>query len=206
MGDGRRAYVFDALVIADTVGEIFEESFAASEQGRHNHQMHFIYKRSTKVLPDGGCAASDQNIAATRCFEGWSESFFDPTVHEMEGRSSLHFDRSMRLVSEHEDRMMKGRILSPPAGPLALAPGATYRPEHVPTHDGGTHTRFPLREEVIVESLTTAFSADHLTAAAGSEDPFVELSAPNTERMVEILVGPGGVTIERDREVAHEQS
>src|SRR5450631_779261 len=57
------------------------------------------------------------------------------------------------MVSEHEDRVMKGRILSPPAGPIALAPWATYWAEHVPTHDGGTHTRFPLREEVVVKPL-----------------------------------------------------
>jgi hypothetical protein len=49
-------------------------------------------------------------------------------------------------VSKHEDRVVKGRFLSPPAGPLALAPGSTYRAEHVPAHDGGTHTRSPPRE------------------------------------------------------------
>ncbi len=110
------------------------------------------------------------------------------------------------MVREHKDRVMKWRLVPPPASPLALAPWAPYRAEHVPTHDGGTHTRSPFREEVVIESFTTAFSADHLIAAAGGEDPFVERGASYTERMVEILVGPGGVTIERDRKVAHEQS
>src|ERR1019366_1663295 len=107
---------------------------------------------------------------------------------------------------ERLDRVMKGRILSPPAGPIALAPWATYWAEHVPTHDGGTHTRFPLREELVVEPFISAIIADHLTPAAGGEHPFVELTTPNPERIVEILVEPGGVTIERDREVTHQQS
>ena len=75
--------------------------------------MNLIDERSSKVLPDGGCPASDKNITITRCFEG---------------------------------------------------------------------------------------------CAAGDEDPFVELHTSNPERIVEILVGPGGVTIKRDRVIAHEQS
>src|SRR5580700_3298934 len=101
---------------------------------------------------------------------------------------------------------MEGRIFSPPARPLAPCPRAADRAEHVPTHDGGTDTRCTLREEGVVEPLTSAFSADHLTAASGSEDPFMELGSPDPERIVEILVGPGAVAVERDRVVAHEQS
>src|ERR1700722_13894006 len=102
--------------------------------------------------------------------------------------------------------MMKGRILSPPARPLALVPRTTDRAEHVPTHDGGTDTGSSLREEGIVDPLITAFSADHLPAAAGSEDPFVESGSPNPEGILEVLVGPRAVAIERDRVVAHKQS
>ena len=101
-------------------------------------------------------------------------------------------------MSEHEHRVMKGGFLSPPTGPVALAPWATYRAKHVPTHDGGTHTRCPLREELVVESFTSAFFSNHLPAAPGGKDPFVELHAPYAERIVDILVGSGGVTVERN--------
>src|ERR1700722_10635322 len=100
---------------------------------------------------------------------------------------------------------MKGRIISPPARPLTLAPGSTDRAEHVPTHDRRADTRFPLREEGVVEALTSAFSADHLAAAAGFEDPIVELGTPNPERILEILQRPRGVAIERNRVVTHKQ-
>ena len=107
-------------------------------------------------------------------------------------------------MSQDEDWMTKGRFLSPPAGPIALVPRATYRAEHVPTHDRCADTRSPFREELVVDPLISAFIADHLTPAASGEDPFVELSAADPQRMVEILVGSRGVTVERDRKVAHE--
>ena len=84
MDDGWRAHVFDALVVIVAVGNmIVEESFATPEQDRHNHQMHLIDERSTQVLPNGGCTASDQYITVARCFEGCVESCFDPTVDEV---------------------------------------------------------------------------------------------------------------------------
>ena len=100
------------------------------------------------------------------------------------------------MVSEYEDRVMKGRFLSPPACPLTVIPRATYRTEHVATHDGGADTNFPPREELVVESLTAAFLTDHLIAAAGGEGPFGELATPYPERILEILMGCGGITIE----------
>jgi hypothetical protein len=42
VGNGWRAYVFDAAVIAGTGAKIVEESFATTQQDRHNHHMHFI--------------------------------------------------------------------------------------------------------------------------------------------------------------------
>lgn len=47
------------------------------------------------------------------------------------------------------------------------------------------------------------FDADHLTPAAAGEQPFVE-ATPNLERILEVVVGPGGRTIEREREVTHQ--
>src|ERR1700722_6897339 len=92
----------------------------------------------------------------------------------MERRPPVHFDRRARVVSEHEYRVVKGRILSPPADPLVLDPRPTYRAEHVPPHDGGAHARSPRREELVVEPLLSAVNADHLNPATGAEDPFLE--------------------------------
>jgi hypothetical protein len=197
--------MLDTAIVARTRAEIIEESFAATQQDGHHHQMQLIDERGTKVLPDGGRSTSEKDIVVTGGIEGCTEGCFDSTFNEIESCSPLHFDRSMRLVSKHEHRVVEGGNLSPPAGPLALAPRSSDRAEHVPAHDGGAHARFPLREEVVVQSLSSTFSADHLTAAASGENPVMELGTSDTERMIEILVEPGGIAIERDREVADEQ-
>jgi hypothetical protein len=92
VGNGWRTYVFNAPVTTGTGAEIVEESFASTEQDRHKRQMYFIDWRGTKVLPDGGCATSDEDVSATRCFEGGTESSFDPAVDEIEGCSPLHLN------------------------------------------------------------------------------------------------------------------
>jgi hypothetical protein len=131
VGNSRRANVFDAAVAIYDRAEIVEGSFPATEQHGHNGEMHLIDERSPKVLPDGGRPAPHKNITATSSITSCAQSLVDPAVNEMEGSSPLHFDGGTRLVSENEDRMSKGRLLSPPAGPLAVAPRSTYRTEHV---------------------------------------------------------------------------
>ena len=127
----RRTNVFDAPVVTGVGAEIVEESFAAPQQDGHYRNMHFIDERSAQVLPDGGYATSDKDITVTGRLEGCTEGCFSPTVNEIKGCSTPHFDRSTRFVSEYEHRVMKGGFLSPPTGPVALAPtghvsGQTY--------------------------------------------------------------------------------
>lgn len=42
MGNGWRTNVFDTAVVTSAGAEIVEESLAATQQDRHNHNMHFI--------------------------------------------------------------------------------------------------------------------------------------------------------------------
>jgi hypothetical protein len=67
VGNSRRTNVLNAVIVAGARAKIVKESLAATEQDRYNCEMHFIDERSTKILPDGGCAAANKNIAVTRC-------------------------------------------------------------------------------------------------------------------------------------------
>ena len=58
VGNGWRTNVFHAAVVTSNGAEVVEQSFTATEQDRHNRNVHFIDQRSTKVLPDGGGATS----------------------------------------------------------------------------------------------------------------------------------------------------
>src|SRR5579883_2095160 len=195
MGNGRGTHVFDAPVVVCAGAEIVEESFAAAEQHWHNCEVHLVDEGSTKVLPDRVRPAPHKNITAASSFTSGTQRCLDPAVDEMEGRSPLHFDRRMRVVRKYKDLVMEGGFFSPPARPLGLTPRAADRTEHVPAHDGGTDTRRPLREEGVVEPLTSTFSAGCRREAAGGEDPVMELHAPDPERIFEILVRPSGVAV-----------
>ena len=91
VGNGWRANVLDAVIVAGAGAKTVEESLAATEQDGHNCEMQFIDERSTKVLPDSGRATANKNITVTRCLYGGAESCFDPRVDEIEGCSTLHF-------------------------------------------------------------------------------------------------------------------
>src|SRR3954447_17993704 len=43
------------------------------------------------------------------------------------------------MVRQHEDRVLEGRVVAPPAPPVLVGPGAAERAEHVAAHDGGAH-------------------------------------------------------------------
>jgi hypothetical protein len=198
--------VFDALVLISAGADVAEEPFSAVEQHWDNYQMHFVNEGDTQVLPNSGCAASNQHIAAAGGLKSGVQRCLDPVVDEMERRAPLHFDWGPGVVSEHEYRVMKGWLLAPPAGPVVVTPWATHGAEHIPTHDGGTYPGSPAGKEFIVETFIATFKADHLIPTASGEYPVVELTAINSERILEVLVDPGGVAIKRDREVAHQQS
>ena len=86
VGHGWRTNVLHAAVVISTGAEIAEQSFAATQQDRHNRNVPFVDERSTKVLPDCGCATSYEDVTVTGRFDGCPVSFLDPTVDEMEGR------------------------------------------------------------------------------------------------------------------------
>ena len=79
----RRTNVFDAAIVTGSGAEIVKEPFAAPQQDRHDRQMHFIDERSTQVLPDGGCATSDKDIAVTGRLKGRTECGFSPAIDEI---------------------------------------------------------------------------------------------------------------------------
>ena len=88
--------MFDAAVVVSAGAGTVEKSFAAAEQHGHDRQVQLINEPGTEVLPNGGCAASHENIAVVGNFGRCAESRGDPAVNEMAGGSSLQFDRRTR--------------------------------------------------------------------------------------------------------------
>src|SRR6476469_468794 len=104
------------------------------------------------------------------------------------------------MMSEDEDGMVEGRIVSPPALPR-LAPWARSAAEHVAAHDG----RAGAAEDVLGEPRArvdlAAFLAVALAERLERDEPIVELLAADPERMLWRLARAGDEAVDRHRDV-----
>ena len=118
------------------------------------------------------------------------EGRFEAVGDEVERRPTGHLDRFVLEVREDEHGCVVGRLLAPPAAPIAL-PGAANRPEHVPTHHVG-----PARAQQQI-ACSRIGVVQRLV-----EMPAMKLHPAAAKRVLETLVRPCDVAVERDRHVA----
>ena len=154
-----------------------------------------------QVLLRSRRAAADQDILAVRRGDCLLECALDALGHELEGRPALHLERRALMVGEDEHRGVVRRILAPPTPPLVVLPRASDRPEHVAPHDRRADVLAPRRGMPVVDGRLPSLLAVPLTPAPCREHPFVDRLAALAEWIVEALVGPGDVPVERHRDV-----
>src|SRR5262249_29983836 len=120
-------------------GEIdaVEEMLARAQQHRRDRKMHLVDQTGTQIVPDGGDAAAKADILAAGGIEGALERGLAASGDEMNRGPPRHGDRLPRIVREHEDGNVIGRVVAPPAFPSLIRPGTTDGPEHVATQDPG---------------------------------------------------------------------
>src|SRR5207342_3552433 len=99
--------------------------------------VQLIEEARPEELPDRARPAGDQDVLAARGLARLFEGRLDAAVDEVERRAALHRDGRMGVVSEHVRRVVVRLFVSPPAGPLLVAPWSSDRTEHVASHDGG---------------------------------------------------------------------
>ncbi|HEY8316548.1 MAG TPA: hypothetical protein VIG35_06760 [Gaiellaceae bacterium] len=122
------------------------------------------------------------------------ERQLDPVRYEVERRSDLHFQRFARMAREHEDGMVEGWIVSPPALPRLVA---RSRPaaEHVAAHDG----RASAAENALGERRARVNLAAFLAVAPAERlervEPAVEFLAADPKRMLLPLVRAGNEAV-----------
>ena len=107
------------------------------------------------------------------------------------------------MVGEDKDRGAERRVVSPPAGPLLVRPGAVVRAELAPPHDLGADARFPGAGESVVDAGAAAGLALHGAEGTGREEPLVQPGSRMPERGLRALPRAGAEPIQRHREVVH---
>jgi hypothetical protein len=88
------------------------------------------------------------------------------------------------------------RGFTPPTSPGIIDPGAAYGAEHVASQDPGTYVLKGLKSNVVVDAAIPTGLAVHLLEDLCVCEPRVQVKASNSERVVDVLPGPGAEPIE----------
>src|SRR5271168_1819809 len=122
-------------------------------------------------------------------------------------RASFHSERGPRMVRQHEDGCVVWRFLAPPALPAVVGPGASDGSEHVTPKNPGADTFETLFNKFVVDprldSRLYPVTTVHLPKKACVEEPFHQFRAPDAERILKILAGPGPVAVDGNPEALH---
>jgi hypothetical protein len=81
-----------------------------------------------------------------------------------------------------------------------MRPRAAHRAEHVAPENPGADSGEALLRDAVVDSLLAAFLAVYLAPEARVEEPLHQLRAAHAERVLQVLVRPGTVAVDRNRE------
>ena len=105
------------------------------------------------------------------------------------------------MVGEHEDRRVKGRVVSPPALPGFIAPGTSLRSELVASHDLGADSWTPLTGEGVVDAKAASWFSVHLVERSRGEEPLHQPSSGVPEGLFQALPFAGRKAVEGDGKV-----
>src|SRR6266487_4608314 len=130
------------------------------------------------------------------------ERGLDSVGDEVERGPSLHLHRITRVMGEDEHGVVVGRVVTPPARPLLVAPGTTAgRAEHVPAHHRGADILPRFLDYPCALVHLAPLLAVGLAPGGQRNNPVVEPLAALAERVLLTLVRAGDETVQRDRDM-----
>src|SRR3954447_9065296 len=162
--------------------------------------MHLVNQPGTHILPNRGYATTNADVAAARCSGGLIQSSVNAFGDEAKLRTSRHPDGRPRVMRQHEDGRVIRRLVAPPALPAVVRPRASDRPEHVAPKNPGTDPDKSLLGNPVIDSGLSSVLPVHLAPCACVKEPLHQLRASDAERILEVLVRPGAVTVDGNRE------
>ena len=118
------------------------------------------------------------------------KGFMDAIRHKVKRRSSISLKRFARIVRNHEDGVMEGRIIPPPALPwVTLIPRSGVTTKHVASHDRGTDIAPVFLDYLIAFILLAPFHSMLFTPRGERNDPLMQAFSPNSQWVSDTLIG-----------------
>src|ERR1700760_2775600 len=103
--------------------------------------------------------------------------------------AARHGQRCPRMVRQHENRGVVGRLVTPPALPAVVRPRAPDRAKHVASEYPGTDSLKAFLDRPVVDTGLAAITALHALPQACMEEPLHQFRSTDAERMLETLGG-----------------
>src|SRR3954471_7353656 len=203
----RRALAGHGLValVAERVEiETLPQVLARADQHRALDDMRFVDQARLEKLAHGGHTAADAHVLAAGRALRLLERRVDAVGDEMERRAAAHLEGLARVVGENEDRAVVRRLVAPPAFPAFVGPRAAHGTEHVAAEDPGAEVDETLLGHLVVDAgLAAALVAVHGLEEARREEPFHDFRPAHAERVLQVLLRPGAIAVQRYAEALH---
>src|SRR6185437_1894856 len=122
---------------------------------------------------------------------------------EVERSTTFHLERSPRMMREHKDRRVIGRLISPPAFPALVRPWPAHGTKHIAPQNISADILETPRGDLVVDANLAVFTTVHSLPGAGREEPVKHFKPAHAERILEILIRPGAVPIDGDRKTVN---
>src|SRR6266446_7648212 len=158
--------------------------------------MQLVNQGGAQILPNGGYAATEADVAAVCCSGRLLQSGVNAVGHKAKLRTPRHPKRRPRVMRQHEDGRVIRRLVAPPALPAVVRPRASDRTEHVAPKNPGADSGKALLRHSVIDSRLPIVMAVHPPPYSCVEEPLHQLRAPDAERILEILVRPSPVAVD----------
>src|ERR1700687_409840 len=162
--------------------------------------MQLVNQGGAQILPNGGYAATEADVTVARCSGRLLQSSLNAFRDKAKLRTSRHPKRRPRVMRQHKDGRVIGRLVAPPTLPAVVPPRASDRAEHVAPKNPSTDSGKALLRNSVIDSHLSIVIAVHPSPHARTEEPLHQLGAVDPKRMLELLARPSAVAVDGNRE------
>src|SRR3989442_5821072 len=192
-----------ALIAQGREIEAGEEMLAGPEQPWRDRHVQLVDGLGFEVLANRRHAAADLHILSLSSRRRSFQRLADTARDKVEDRAAFHLNRRAAVMRQHKYGAVVRRVLSPPAAPGVVGPGATNRAEHVAPHNPGANALPKTRCDIVIGAGGAAGLTIDALERAGRDEPFVQSFTTDAEGILASLARAGAVAVERDRKVVH---
>jgi hypothetical protein len=177
-------HMLHALIAQRTNIDTVQQMLAGTKQDGRDGQVQLVDEGSAKILPDRGNAATQPDIATVRRIPRLLQRGVNTVGDEAKHRAALHHERRSRVMSQHEDRRVIRRLVTPPAFPAVIQPWASDGAEHVSTENLGADPGEPLRRDVVIDACFAIFISVHPLPGPRVEEPIKQFRTADSKRIL----------------------